>query len=295
MREARRLELTNERCIRQLLERHGFRFSKALGQNFLIDGSIPEKIAAGSGVDGNFGVLEIGPGIGALTAALSARAGRVLAVELDKKLLPILAETLSDCPNVRVIGGDILKLDIAKTVREEMPGLRYAVCANLPYNVTTPVLTALAEARVFETVTVMVQREVARRMTAAPGTADYGAFSVFIQYFSTPRVLFDVPPAAFLPRPKVTSSVVAMAMRREKPAEVEDEAMFFRTVRASFAQRRKTLVNGLEFAFGPRLGKEALKRILADCGIKPLTRGETLGIPEFARIARALNRALGET
>jgi 16S rRNA (adenine1518-N6/adenine1519-N6)-dimethyltransferase len=239
--------------------------------------------------------LEIGPGIGALTAALSARARSVLAVELDQKLLTILEETLSDCPNVRVIGGDILKLDIARTVREEMPGLRYAVCANLPYNVTTPVLTALAQARVFETVTVMVQREVARRMTAAPGTADYGAFSVFIQYFSNPRVLFDVPPSAFIPRPKVTSSVVTLAMRREKPEEVEDEAMFFRTVRASFAQRRKTLVNGLESAFGHRLGKEALKMILADCGIKPLTRGETLGIPEFARVARALGRALGET
>ncbi len=294
MREARHLELTSERGIRRLLERHGFRFSKALGQNFLIDAGIPEKIAAGSGIDGSFGVLEIGPGIGTLTAALSSRARSVLAVELDKKLLPILEETLSGRPNVRVICGDILKLDIAKTVRGEMPGLRYAVCANLPYYVTTPVLTALVEARVFETVTVMVQREVARRMTAAPGTADYGAFSVFIQYFSTPRVLFDVPPSAFIPRPKVTSSVVAMAMRREKPEEVEDEAMFFRAVRASFAQRRKTLANGLESAFGPRLGKEALQRILADCGIKPLARGETLGIPEFARVARALSRALGE-
>ncbi|SHI16007.1 16S rRNA (adenine1518-N6/adenine1519-N6)-dimethyltransferase [Sporobacter termitidis DSM 10068] len=286
------MELTSERGIKELLNSHGFRFSKSMGQNFLVDAGVPENIAAGSGVDGSFGVLEIGPGIGALTAALSRRAARVVAVELDNKLLPILSDTLADCGNVKVIPGDILKLDIARTVREEMPGLRYAVCANLPYNITTPVLTALVEARVFETITVMVQREVARRMCAAPGTSDYGAFSVFVQYHASPGILFDVPPSSFLPPPKVTSSVVTMALRREKPAEVADEAMFFRVVRAAFAQRRKTLVNSLESVFGGRLNKDALKELVVGCGLDALARGETLGIPEFAALARKLGDRL---
>ena len=236
--------------------------------------------------------LEIGPGIGALTAELSRRAAAVVAVELDHTLLPILGETLEGYPNVKIISGDILKLDIAGLVRAEMPGLRPAVCANLPYNITTPVLTALTEAHVFETITVMVQREVARRMTARPGDGDYGAFSVFVRYNSEPRILFDVPPGAFIPQPKVTSSVVTMAMRKTKPEEVGDREMFFRIVRASFAQRRKTLVNGLMSAFGDTLSKEALAELLAGCGFGALTRGETLGIPEFARIARALEEAL---
>jgi 16S rRNA (adenine1518-N6/adenine1519-N6)-dimethyltransferase len=282
----------NEYSLKDLLFRHGFRFSKSMGQNFLIDRSIPERIAEGSGIDGTFGVLEIGPGIGALTAALSRRAAAVVAVELDKNLLPILEETMAGYKNVRIISGDILKLDIANTVRTDLPGLRPAVCANLPYNITTPVLTALTETRVFESITVMVQREVARRMAAPPGSSDYGAFSVFVRYHSEPRILFDVPPDAFIPQPKVTSSVVTMVMRKTKPEQVGSEEMFFRVVRASFAQRRKTLVNGLLSAFGERLTKETLIGILAGCGLSPLIRGETLGIPEFARIARVLEEKL---
>jgi len=286
------MELYSERGLKELLARHGFRSSKSLGQNFLIDESVPLMIAEGAGIDALFGVLEIGPGIGALTLELSCRAQSVVAVELDAKLLPILSETLSGCQNVQVVSGDILKLDIAKTVREAMPGLRYAVCANLPYNITTPVLTALIEAHIFETITVMVQREVALRMAASPGTADYGAFSVFTQYYSEPRILFDVPPSAFIPQPKVTSSVITMTLRNKKPEEVDDEAMFFRVVRGSFAQRRKMLVNGLESAFGGRLSKEALKEIITECGIDVMARGETLGIPEFAAIARAIGEKL---
>lgn len=287
------MDLCNEREIDKLLTKHGFRFSKSMGQNFLIDSSVPERIASGSGIDNSFGVLEIGPGIGALSSALSRRAARVLAVELDKRLLPLLSETLADSPNVQVISGDIMKLDIKKTVEAELPQLRYAVCANLPYNITSPVLTALIEAKIFETITVMVQREVALRICAAPGTADYGAFSIFMQYHAEPRILFDVLPASFIPQPKVISSVVTMKLRTSPPEGVADEEMFFRVVRASFAQRRKTLVNSLESVFGGRLSKDALKQIVADSGFDIMTRGETLDIGGFASIARRLAEKIG--
>lgn len=286
------MELTSEREIKQLLERHGFRFSKSMGQNFLVDSSVPERIAEGSGVDDSVGVLEIGPGIGALTTALSRRAGHVLAVELDRSLLPILAETLADKNNTTVLNGDILKLDIAETVREAMPGLKYAVCANLPYNITTPVLAALFDAGIFDTVTVMIQKEVALRLCARPGTADYGAFSVLTQYHAEPRILFDVPPGVFIPQPKVTSAVVTMTIRKDKPDFIEDEAFFFRIVRASFAQRRKTLVNGLQAAFGSAFSKEQLAQLLIRCGINEKARGETLGLREFAAVARELKAGL---
>lgn len=287
------MELTSEREIKELLNRHGFRFSKSMGQNFLIDRSIPEKIALGSCIDSTFGVLEIGPGIGALTAALARRAGKVLSVELDKRLLPLLEETLADCQNVKIISGDIMKLDILNAVKTEMPGLRYAVCANLPYNITTPVLTSLCQAHVFETITVMVQREVALRCCAAPGTADYGAFTVFVKYHSEPQILFDVPPGSFVPQPKVTSAVMTMKMRTGRPEGIPDEALFFRVVRASFAQRRKTLVNSLEAAFGGKLTKDDLKQIVTDCGYDALARGETLDINGFAAIARGVGARLG--
>ncbi len=287
------MDLTSERDIDRLLKKHGFRFSKAMGQNFLVDAEVPEKIAAGSGVDDSFGVLEIGPGIGALTGALSRRAAKVLSVELDRRLLPLLEETLADKPNVTVMSGDIMKLDIAGTVKTEMPDLRYAVCANLPYNITTPVLTALIEAHLFETITVMVQREVALRMCARPGTADYGAFTVYINYHSEPRILFDVPPGSFIPQPKVTSSVITMKLRTNTPEGISDKALFFRVVRASFAQRRKTLVNSLEGAFGGRLTKEELKQIVTDCGFDAMARGETLDIAGFAAVARAVGEKLG--
>jgi 16S rRNA (adenine1518-N6/adenine1519-N6)-dimethyltransferase len=289
---SKRLNLCNEREIERLLRKHGFRFSKSMGQNFLIDADIPEEIADGSGIDSAFGVLEIGPGIGALTDALSRRAGKVLSVEVDKRLLPLLEETMADKPNVKILSGDIMKLDIAGTVKKEMPDLRYAVCANLPYNITTPVLTALIEARLFETITVMVQREVALRCCASPGTADYGAFTVYVRYHSMPEILFDVPPGSFVPQPKVTSSVITMKLRTEPPEGIDDEAMFFRVVRASFAQRRKTLVNSLESAFGGRLPKDELKQVVTDCGFDVMTRGETLDIAGFALVARRLGEKM---
>lgn len=286
------MDIFSEKEIRRFLSAHGFRFSKSMGQNFLIDAGVPGKIADGAGIDASFGVLEVGPGIGALTRALSRRACTVCAVELDRRLIPLLAETLSGCKNVQVINGDILKLDIAGTVAKQMPGLRYAACANLPYNITTPALTVLFEAECFERITVMVQREVALRMCALPGTPEYGSFSVFIQYHSEPKLIFDVEPGCFVPRPNVTSSVITMKMRSKKPLKADEQAMFFRVVRASFARRRKTLINSLESVFGGSLTKQALREIVTGCGYDELVRGETLDIPGFTALSRSIGRQI---
>ena len=281
------MDLCDLRTIRDLLGRHGFHFSKSMGQNFLIDASVPRDIAMSSGADESCGVLEIGPGIGPLTVQLSRLAGKVAAVELDRSLLPVLKETLAECDNVQVISGDVLKLDLPALVREQFPGLTPLVCANLPYNITTPVLTALVEAGCFSSLTVMIQREVARRICASPGTADYGAFSVFMQYHTEPQLLFDVPPECFYPAPKVTSSVLHCRLRQAPPVETEDPAFFFRVVRASFALRRKTLLNSLSSALGG-FDKEVLRQAIADCGLPADIRGERLGLAEFAALTRAL-------
>ena len=273
--------------IKDVLGRHGFHFSKAKGQNFLIQSWVPERIAREAGVEADCGVLEVGPGVGPLTDQLTRRAGKVLAVEVDTRLRPVLAETLGRRDNLELLFGDILKQDIPALVRDRFPNLRVKACANLPYYITSDILAALLEARCFETVTVMVQKEVAQRICAAPGAADYGAFSVFCQYHAQPEILFDVPPSCFLPQPKVTSSVLHLKVRREPPAEVTDEAFFFRVVRASFAQRRKTLVNGLS-ALG--IPKAQLIAAVAACGLPENVRGETLSIPQFAALAAQLAR-----
>ena len=286
------MDLCNLNDIKALLSRHGFRFSKSMGQNFLIESWVPQDIAAASGAGPGCGVLEVGPGIGPLTRELAQRADKVVSVELDRALLPILAETLADCPNAEVCPGDILKTDIPALAAEKFHGLTPLACANLPYNITTPAITALVEAGCFASITVMIQREVARRICAAPGTPDYGAFSVFCQYHTRPELLFDVPPDCFLPAPKVTSSVVRM-VPCPPPPEVDDESHFFRVVRAAFALRRKTLVNSLSSALGSPLDRAALARAVADCGLPENVRGERLGIPEFAALSRALRRAEG--
>ena len=283
------MDLCDIREIKSLLARHGFHFSKSMGQNFLIQSWVPRDIAAASGAGPGVGVLEIGPGIGPLTDRLAGLADRVAAVELDRSLLPVLAETMAGHDNVEIVPGDILKLDVPALVGEKLAGLTPIVCANLPYNITTPVLTALLEARCFASITVMIQREVARRICAAPGTPDYGAFSVYCQVHAGTELLFDVPPDCFLPAPKVTSSVLRLTPR-PLPAELEDEAFFFRVVRAAFAQRRKTLLNALGAAFGGQVSKEELAGLLAGCGLPPDVRGERLGIPEFAALARALRQ-----
>ena len=284
------MNLTDYNEIRALLARHQFRFSKSKGQNFLTAAWVPEDIAASAGLDENTGVLEVGPGVGCLTQELSLRAGKVLSVELDRDLKPVLAETLAECENVELLFADALKLDLNALVREHMPGLRPVVCANIPYNVTSPLLTAFLEAGCFETVTVMIQREVAKRICAGPGSADYGAFGIFVQWHAVPELLFDVPPSCFVPRPKVTSSVVRLTRRAAPPVAVQDEELFFRLVRAAFNQRRKTLVNALSSQI-PELEKTQLEEILSSLGFDVRIRGEILDIESFAKISDAIFRA----
>ena len=283
------MDLCDISQIKSLLARHGFRFSKSMGQNFLIADWVPRDIAAASSAGPGVGVLEVGPGIGPLTRELAARADKVVSVELDRSLLPILAETLAGCPNAQIVPGDILKTDIPALVGEQFAGLRAAACANLPYNITTPAITALIEAGCFSSITVMIQREVARRICAAPGTADYGAFSVYCQYHAAPELLFDVPPDCFIPAPKVTSSVLRL-LPRPAPAEVDDEAHFFRIVGAAFAQRRKTLVNSLSSVLGGSFSKEQLACAAISCGLPENIRGERLSISDFAALSKALRR-----
>ena len=278
------MNLTDYNEIRALLARHKFRFSKSMGQNFLTAAWVPEDIAASAGLDEHTGVLEVGPGVGCLTKELSERAGKVVSVELDKALKPVLAETLADCENVEIVFGDVLKQDLPALVEERMPGMRHVVCANLPYNVTSPLLTAFLEAKCFETVTVMIQREVARRICAGPGSADYGAFGIFVQWHAAPELLFDVPPSCFVPQPKVTSSVIRLTRREKPPVPARDEALLFRVVRAAFNQRRKTLVNALSSQL-PGLEKGQVEEILVSLGFDPRVRGEVLDIAGFAAIS----------
>ena len=260
-------------AIEALLRRHGFHFSKSMGQNFLIDASVPAAIAEASEAGEGNGVLEIGPGIGALSHELCRRAGRVVAVELDKTLLPILDETMANFDNFEVVSADILKTDIPALVREKLAGLTPIVCANLPYNITTPAITALLESKCFESITVLVQKEVAERLCAAPGTAAYGAFSVYMQYHTAPRLLFEVGRECFQPQPKVTSAVLRAEVRKTPPVAVEDEKFFFRVVYAAFALRRKTIVNSLMTGFGSQLTKEQVTGAVVSAGLAPTVRG----------------------
>lgn len=283
------INVCDTQVMKPLLEKHGFHFSKAKGQNFLTAGWVPEEIAEQTCVDKTVGVLEVGPGIGPLTQQLALRAGKVCAVELDRRLEPILRETVGEFTNLNILWGDILKQDVPTLVKEQFGNLRPMACANLPYYITSPILSALLEAQCFETVTVMVQKEVAQRIAAKPGTADYSAFTVFCQFYAEPELLFDVPAHCFMPQPKVTSAVITLRVRKERPWEITDEKLFFRVVRASFAMRRKTLQNGLAAGF-PEIGKAGAKEVLLSCGLPENVRGETLGIPEFAAIANEIAR-----
>ena len=281
------INVTDIHVMKPLLAEHGFHFSKAKGQNFLIASWVPERIAEDAGVDETAGVLEIGPGIGPLTQQLALRAGKVCAVEVDTRLEPILKQTVGEFSNLEILWGDVLKQDIPALVAEKFPGLRPMACANLPYYITSPILTALLEAECFDSVTVMVQKEVAQRIAANPGTADYSAFTVFCQYYAEQELLFDVPAHCFLPQPKVTSAVIQLNVRKERSWDILDEDIFFRTVKASFAMRRKKLSNGLASGF-PELGKNGAAEVIAAAGFPDNVRGETLSIPEFARIANEI-------
>lgn len=281
------MDLCDIREIKALLTRHGFHFSKSMGQNFLIADWVPRDIADAAGLDGHCAVLEIGPGIGPLTRQLARRAGKVAAVELDSSLLPILAETLADCSNVEIIPGDVMKLDLSSIVSHKFSGFTAKACANLPYNITTPAITRLLEAGCFQSITVMVQREVARRICAAPGGADCGAFSLFCQYHARCELLFEVPPDCFLPAPKVTSAVVRLTPHAVPPVSGAQSAIFA-VVKAAFAQRRKTLLNALSAAYGSRFSKEQLRQIILDCGLPETVRGERLNLEQFAQLAQRL-------
>ena len=272
--------------IKRIASRYGFVFKKGLGQNFLSSQSVLEEIADSAEIE-NEGVIEIGPGFGVLTNELAKRAEKVLALEIDERLIPILRDTLSEYDNVKVINKDVLKTDIAELIKSEFGDRRVSVAANLPYYITTPIITSLIENRLpLKNLVVMIQKEVADRITAQPGTKDYGAISVLCQFYTKPELICNVGAELFVPPPKVDSAVVKMAFRDEPAVEVKDEKMFFRTVKAAFSQRRKTLLNCLAANFP--INKSDLTQIMESVDISPSRRGETLSLEEFAKLAEAI-------
>ncbi len=279
--------LTDIGYVKELLGRHGFQFSKALGQNFLINPSVCPRIAEMGNAAEGFGVLEIGTGVGTLTAELAKRADKVVAVELDDRLFPILDETLADFDNVKVIHGDAMKYDLAALIAEEFAGLRVAVCANLPYYITSPLIMRLLEEKLpIETITVMVQKEAAQRLCAPIGSRESGAVSVAVAFYGEARQLFGVSRGSFMPAPNVDSAVIQIALHQEKPWEVTDEATFFRMVKAGFSQRRKQLAGVLAGAMG--IPKAEMAAVFDAAGIAPSVRIEALTMAELVRLANAL-------
>ena len=275
-----------------ILNKYGFNFQKKFGQNFLIDTHVLEKIVRAAEIKKDDLVLEIGPGIGTLTQYLCEAAGKVIAVEIDRNLIPILTQdTLAAYDNVTVINEDVLKLDLRELAEHENGGRPIKVVANLPYYITTPILMGLFEAHVpLSSITVMVQKEVADRMQAAPGGKDYGALSLAVQYYATPYIAANVPPNCFMPRPNVGSAVIRLTLHENPPVDVTDEALLFKLIRASFAQRRKTLVNGLTNSPELSFSKEEVTEVLTACGFSLMVRGETLSLVDFARLSNAFCR-----
>ena len=276
----------------ELIKKYEFCYQKKFGQNFLIDGHVLDKIIAGAGVTKDDMVLEIGPGIGTMTQYLAEAAGKVVAVEIDRNLLPILQETLSDYDNVNVIHADVLSLDLEKLVQEENGGRPIKVVANLPYYITTPIIMALFEQHVpLANVTVMVQKEVAARMKSGPGSKDYGALSLAVQYYAEPYIVANVPCNCFMPRPNVDSAVIRLTRYEEPPVQVKDEKMLFKIIRASFNQRRKTLQNGLNNSSELNFTKDQIAAAIAAAGFSPSVRGEALTLEQFARLTDILLNA----
>ena len=273
----------------EILQKYDFRFQKKFGQNFLIDTHVLEKIISSAGITKDDFVLEIGPGIGTMTQYLCESAREVMAVEIDKNLIPILSDTLSAYDNVTVVNEDILKLDIAKTAIEHNDGKPIKVVANLPYYITTPIIMGLFESHVpLESITVMVQKEVADRMQAVPGTKDYGALSLAVQFYSKAEIVANVPPNCFMPRPNVGSAVIRLTCHKDRPVEVKNEAFMFRLIRASFNQRRKTLQNGLSNDRSLNLSKEQIAAAIEQLRLSPTVRGETLSLGQFAELSNIL-------
>ena len=280
-------KLSDISTIRAVLEKNGFHFSKALGQNFLINPSVCPRMAALSGAADCAGAVEVGPGIGVLTWELSQVAKKVVSIELDKRLLPVLDETLADCDNVKILNADVMKLDLRRMIEEEFPGGEVAVCANLPYYITSPVIMRLLEERLPVTsITVMVQKEAAERLCAHPGERVCGAVSAAVWYYAEPEILFQVSRGSFMPAPNVDSAVIRLHIRRTSPVEVADEPFFFRVVRAAFAQRRKTAVNSIANTLGR--SKQAVAAAFDAAGVPQNARAEALTLEDFAALAAGL-------
>ena len=282
-------KLSNPQNTIQVIQKHGFAFQKKFGQNFLIDAHVLDKIIAAAGVTADDMVLEIGPGIGTMTQYLAERARQVTAVEIDTNLIPILKETLSDYDNVTVINEDILKVDIKKLAEEYNGGKPIKVVANLPYYITTPIIMGLFESGVpIDNITVMVQKEVADRMQVGPGSKDYGALSLAVQYYAEPYIVAHVPPNCFIPRPNVGSAVIRLTRHQTPPVEVKDRELMFKLIRASFNQRRKTLLNGLNNSPELSFGKEQIAAAIEQLGVPAAVRGEALTLEQFARLSDLL-------
>ena len=282
------LELTDIGTIKALLARHGFHFSKALGQNFIVNPSVCPRMADESGIDSESGVIEIGAGIGVLTAELAKRAKKVVCIELDSKLLPILDETLADFDNIEIINADVLKTDLAALIEEKFGGMPVYVCANLPYYITSPVIMTLLESRLpLKAVTVMVQREAAQRLCAPVGSRLSGAVTVAVDYYAEARKLFDVSSGSFMPAPKVDSSVIRLDIREKPGIEVSDEKLFFSMVHAAFSQRRKTASNSISSGTG--IPKAVVAEAIERCGFLPSVRAERMTAEQLAALCEALN------
>ena len=277
--------------IKKLLSDFDFKFSKSLGQNFIVNPAVCPKMAEMSGIDGESGVIEIGPGIGVLTAELAKRAKKVVSIELDSRLIPLLGITLAEYENVEIINADVLKTDLHALIEEKFAGMKVFVCANLPYYITSPVIMALLESRInVESITVMVQKEAAQRMCAEVGSRDSGAVTAAVNYYAVAEKLFEVSAGSFMPAPKVDSCVMKLTIRSAPPVNVEDEKFFFRTVRAAFGQRRKTASNSISSGLG--IPKQAVIKAIADCGFPPDVRAEALTMNELAELSDAVRANL---
>lgn len=282
--------LGNPQNTIEVLQKYNFVFQKKFGQNFLIDTHVLDKIIAAAEITKDDFVLEIGPGIGTMTQYLACAARKVVAVEIDKALIPILEDTLSDYDNARVINNDVLKVDIAKLAEEENGGKPIKVVANLPYYITTPIIMGLFENHVpIKSITVMVQKEVADRMQVGPGTKEYGALSLAVQYYAKPEIVAIVPPNCFMPRPNVGSAVIRLTRHKEVPVQVNDEKLMFKIIRASFNQRRKTLANGLNNAPDIHLSKEVIQESIEELGVPVTIRGEALTLQQFAQLSNIID------
>lgn len=285
------LKLTSPSTIKYIMEKYGFRFSKGLGQNFLIDEQIIDRICDGAEIGPEDDILEIGPGIGVMTQAMSERARKVVAIEIDRALIPVLAETLGECDNVEVVHADVMDVDLKALIAEKFEGRKPKVVANLPYYITTPIIMMLLEEQIpVSDIVVMIQKEVAERISAKPSTKAYGALSVATQYYSEPRIIAKVPRTVFMPQPNVDSIVIRMTLRPEPPVVLDNPSLFFKVVKAAFGQRRKTLHNALN-AGGFGQSKDQTADFLRACDIDPARRGETLSIEEFAKLANYINNS----